>query len=403
MTDFFNLRHMSLAAEAVATRSVSAAAERVHMTQPAASQGIARLEGELGAKLFLRQSGTLLPTEAGEIIAARIEQALAFIDQGADAIGRRSGKATHGRAVHRVTAAQLRALVAVSDAGSFTLAAQSLGVAQPSVHRRARTLEQIVEVPLFRAARGGVELTSEGQTLVRHVKLAHAELRQGLEELASLKGDAQARFTIGSLPLPRSEILPQAIDALVRTRSRLQVRVIDGRYAELLRALREGDIDCLVGALREPPPADDVVEEPLFSDDLVLIAGRDHPLVGQSDTTLEDTLTYPWIAPPKTTPSGQYLFDALRIHEQPATPVRVVSSSLVLVRQMLNRGNYVSIISRHQIDHEVQAGNIAVLSVPLPDSARAIGITTRAAWRPTRAQADVIAQIRAAAQSVQPA
>ena len=59
--------------------------------------------------------------------------------------------------------------------------------------------------------------------------------------MSALLGKDDARFIVGSLPLSRSEILPRAIDQLIANGSWIQVQVIDGRYAELLRGLREGD------------------------------------------------------------------------------------------------------------------------------------------------------------------
>lgn len=388
--DFPNIRHMSIFAEAVATGSVSEAAQRVHLTQPAASQGIARLEGALGERLFLRQGGKVTATQAGELFAARVVRALTLIDRGA-------GRSPAGRLVHKLTAAQLRALIAVGDTGSFTLAAQDLGVAQPSVHRRARTMEQILGVPLLRNTASGVTLTQAGQVLYQHAKLAREELRQGQEDLAALAGRGKGRVVLGALPLPRSQLIPDAVDALVSAHEGIQVRIVDGPYSELLRGLREGDIDAMVGALRYPTVAEDVVQEVLYRDDLVIITGHAHPLAGRARVLLEETEAYPWVAPPRSTPSGSYLFNALQIATKPETPVRVVTSSLVILRELLRRGAYVSIISRQQVARELRSGDIAVLPIELPGSARDIGLTTRVGWQPTSAQARCLAALRDAA------
>ena len=120
-------------------------------------------------------------------------------------------------------------------------------------------------------------------------------------------------------------------------------------------------------------------------------------MAGKRGLTLEDTLAYPWVAPPKTTPAGHYLFETLRIHEREHTPVRLVSSSLVILRAMLAEGPYVSIISRHQIAEEVRTGHIAPLDLGLQGDARPIGLTMRAGWRPTADQAKFIEFLRDAA------
>ena len=385
--DFFNIRHMNVFVLAVQTGSVSGAADRAHLTQPAASQGIAKLETALGSPLLHRGAGGVSLTGAGKVFAPRVARALGFLN-------------AQKPLSNKLAAAQLRALIAVGDTGSFTIAARQLGLAQPTVHRAARTLEQIVGSTLFRSYSHGVALTQAGEVLFQNAKLAHAELRQAQEEVAVLLGRGGTQIVIGSLPLARSEILPRAISSVVELDPSTQVRVIDGRYGELLRGLRLGDLDFLIGALRDPAPFGDVQEEVLFQDDLAVICRPGHPLARQRTVDLKETLAFPWIAPPKTTPSGQYLFEALGIADLETTPVRVVSSSLMMVRQMLLQGDFVSVISRHQIDHEVRAGQIAVLPIALEGSRRPIGLSTRKSWRPTEPQMRMLEQIRRSARRI---
>jgi LysR family transcriptional regulator, regulator for genes of the gallate degradation pathway len=62
-------------------------------------------------------------------------------------------------------------------------------------------------------------------------------------------------------------------------------------------------------------------------------------------------------------------------------------------------GDYITIISLHQIRHEREYGLLVPLPVNLKNSERAIGITTRRGWRPTPAQAKFIEFIEKASKS----
>lgn len=395
LNSFPNLRHMRVFLETARSGSISAAAERCLLSQPAATQAVRRLEAELGTPLLVRRSRRFVTTACGALFARRAESALDFLQQGSrGALRGASGRRPFDRLV---TAAQLRALIAVANTGSFTLAARVLELSQPTVHRAARDLEGIAGVPFFQATASGVELTTAAQAFTLGAKLARTEIRQGLEEITTELGDDRGTFTLGSLPLARTSIVPRATHAMIAGTEGVQIRVVDGRYAQLLRSLREGDLDCMIGALRFPCPADDVTQEPLFDDGLAIVAHPRHPLAGRKGVTLEDTLVYPWVAPPKDTPAGTYLFETLRIHERPRTPVRVVSSSLVMLRGILAEGNYVSIISRHQISVEERDGHIVPLDIDLTGNSRAIGLTYRTSWRPTGTQARFIELLRAAA------
>lgn len=379
---------------------ISAAAHRIHLSQPAVTQAIAGLEARFGARLLERRPEGMFPTPEGEVLLTRVRRLFdTLADGAARAIrlaARRDGRPVPGFHT-RVTAAQLRALVTIREAGNFSLAARMLGISQPSIHRAGRDLEKLSGLRLFLPGRGGIELTPQAEAFARAVKLAEAELAQGLDELTRLRGQDATRIAVGSMPLSRTEILPAACDALLKAVEGAQIRCVDAPYGELLRALRYGDLDVLIGALRDPLPTDDVVQEPLLEDTLAVMARPGHPLAGRAGLDLEDALAYPWIAPPKETPAGSYLFRTLGIGRMDATPVRVVSSSMVLVRAMLGRGDYLTVLSPRQAAVEVAQGLMVPLDLPLPGSARWIGLTTRAGWMPTPTQARFLDLIRDAA------
>lgn len=395
-----NIRHLRVFREVARLQSVSAAAEQVHLSQPAVTQAVSKLEAELGAALFERRSDGMYLTPIGSTFLARVAAALDHLETGAreaSRVGLRHAGRGFTRFDRLITSAQLRALAALSDASNFSMAARALGVSQPSVHRAARNLEKVTGIELFKSAPEGVSLTHAAQALAQRTKLAFAELKQGFEEIGEHLGRDSSVITVGSLPLARSSIMPRAINAMVAARPNVQIRVVDGVYETLLARLRSGEIDVLIGALRHPLPAEDVTQERLFDDPLTIVAGARHPLAGRRNVSIAETLDWPWVAPPRPTPAGSYLFDTLRIHEREQTPVRVVSSSLALLRGLLTSGDYITIISAHQIRHEIEQGLLVPLDVSLEASSRAIGLTFREGWRPTPAQSLFLDLVREAA------
>lgn len=396
--DFPNLRHLRAFREVAERQSVSAAAAEVHLSQPAVTQAISGLERKLDLALFDRRPEGMFVTSAGQAFLTRVRRMFDHLDAGAKLASSSSGRKSRAQGaslVHRVSASQLRALIAVWETGSFSLAARSVGISQPSVHRAARDLEKLAGVAFFSNSSRGIELTQAAETFARGIKLAAAELQQGYDEITLSRGQDSTRISVGSMPLSRTSLLPHAIHQLTQDNSGVQVHTVEGPYLELLKSLRYGELDFLIGALRDPAPTEDVVQEVLFDDPLAIVVGPGHPLLGQPDPTLDDALQYPWIAPPKTTPSGSYLYRTVRIGERDSTPVRVVSSSLVLIRGLMARGEYVTIMSRHQMAVEREQGLMVPLNIDLPDSARSIGITTRLGWMPTPTQARFLDLVRA--------
>lgn len=88
------------------------------------------------------------------------------------------------------------------------------------------------------------------------------------------------------------------------------------------------------------------------------------------------------------------MWRALGIADLPETPVKVVSSSQVMVRELLAEGDFVTIISPNQIRRELEDGRLATLPIALPGGRRPIGLTLRADWRPTPTQGALIDTIR---------
>lgn len=393
-----NVRHLYAVQEVAESNRINVAAERVHLSQPAVTQAVGKMEQALAVRLFDRRPEGMYPTEVGELYLHRVDRALGYLKDGERQARKRAPKqgAPGRRDFHRLTTAvQLKALTAVARTGNFSHAARLLGVSQPAVHRAAKDLERLSGMVFFEPVRRGVELSPSAEVFAHHIRLAVSEIQQGYFEVGEFLGRDSTRIRVGALPLSRTAILPAAIDRLLgETGGQLQLHCVDGPYATLLRDLRFGELDFLIGALRDPVPADDVVQERLFDDPLSVVAPATHPLAGREGLRLDDLLEYPWIAPPKATPSGSYLFESLGIPQLPDTPVRIVASSLVLVRGLMMRGDYLTIMSRKQIEVEQDRGLLVPLSVELEDSLRPIGLTFRAGWQPTPTQRRFLDMIR---------
>ncbi len=92
---------------------------------------------------------------------------------------------------------QLQALVAVDVAGSYSLAAVRAGVSQPAIYRAVQSLADVIEVPLTVRRGKTMQPTPVAVRLLRQVRLALAELRAGLDDVATLRSQHAGRLTLG--------------------------------------------------------------------------------------------------------------------------------------------------------------------------------------------------------------
>ena len=81
--DRFNLRHLRAFCQIAECGSISAASDKVYLSQPAITQAIAKLETSLGTRLFMRKNTGMLLTEAGKILHHRVKRTLETLANGA--------------------------------------------------------------------------------------------------------------------------------------------------------------------------------------------------------------------------------------------------------------------------------------------------------------------------------
>jgi len=386
-----NLRHLVLF-DAVARRgSVSAAARAAHLSQPAVTQAVGQIESAFGARLLQRSYAGLALTAAGHAAAQRVERALQMLREALAAV--RSRAAT-GDVLRGITATQLSALIAVVEAGAFARAARRAGRARAAVHRAARQLERSLGTALFEVTSFGVRPTREAERLALRTRLAFAELAQAQAEVAAAQGTGSGATVIGAMPLARSELVPRAVLEFAAVRPEHAISILDGPYESMLGALRLGAADVLIGALRDPIPYEDIVQEHLFDDPLAIVVGSQHPLAGGGAPTLAALARFPWIAPRRDSPLRRH-FDALIARlGMPRTAAPIECNSLIAARALLLASERLMLSSEHQIHHELASGELSALPHPFGRVTRSIGLTVRRDWRPTEVQAQLVDGLR---------
>ena len=335
-------------------------------------------------------------TPAGKLLYERSRRALSHIAEATRDIMRETrDRRTH--ADHLMTTAQLQALIAVCEQGSFALAARATGLAQPTIHRAARDLERNLSAVLFERTSYGVRPTRAADRFADRAQLAFSELTQARAEIAAQAGHEAGMTVIGALPLARSHLVPKAVTRFSGTHPGHRIVLTEGPYETLLLGLRRGEIDFLVGAIREKLPAPDVTQEVLFEDQLSIIMRPGHPLASGGPLTRDKLAGFPWVAPRPDAPLRRS-FDAL-FAGGPERPQDIIEcNALSASRVLLMDSDRLMLLSDAQTRYEREAGML--VSRPHPDGpiVREIGLTTRRDWHPTEAQSELVALLREEAQ-----
>ncbi len=152
-----------------------------------------------------------------------------------------------------MTLQQLRYFLAAADQGSFSAAAESLLMAQPSLSDQIRRLEAELGVALFARAGRKLALTEAGRMLRPHAErtlAAAEEASESVKEVRTLTGGTASFGTFGSA---HHYLLGGLVQDFRRRYPDVRVRVVGQNSAEVADAIREGSLEAGLIAL----PIDD--------------------------------------------------------------------------------------------------------------------------------------------------
>ncbi|TDD81029.1 LysR family transcriptional regulator [Actinomadura darangshiensis] len=153
---------------------------------------------------------------------------------------------------------QLAYFVAVAEVRHFTQAAELLRVAQPSLSKQIRALENELNVSLFSRARGNITLTPAGEALLPLAKRILADVDTARLEVQELAGLKRGRVRLGATPSLCAGLLADVLRRFHDTYPGIQLIVEEGGSRDLVRELTRGSLDMalVILPLHGDPPLD---------------------------------------------------------------------------------------------------------------------------------------------------
>jgi LysR family transcriptional regulator of gallate degradation len=350
-------------------------------------------ESALGITLFQRGARGVVATPEALVLLPRLQRAQQAL---APVFGAHRSRAAPAAPTlpRNLTDGMLQALLTVASERSEAAAARHLGISQASVHATLRQLEHAVRQRLFDRSTRGTRLTSAGEDLLRHVKLAQAELRMAHEALAERMGRAAAHVVVGALPMAGDALVSIAIARCLAQMPHLRITALDGTYESLVHAVRHAEVHGFVGPLREAAAAGDLVEEQLFVDTLVPVLRGGHPALGLKAVSLAALRRWPWIGPLPNTPAFAAFERVFAAEGLDPPPIGLQTHSNAIVRSVLAVSDHIALLSPWHLRSDLRSGQLRSLPLHLKGTRRAIGITTRRDALPTPAVERLLQTLR---------
>jgi len=169
---------------------------------------------------------------------------------------------------------QLEALVGIADHGTFSSAAEILGTVQSNISNRIARLESELGTELVDRSTGS--LTESGVIVVERARRILSELRAIASDVSELNAEIRGQVTLGMIGSAGRWIVPLLLENVRHRYSHINLRISEGTNSALEPRLVNGQLDLAV--LAWPVMADELTEVDLFTEDLVVIAPRNHEL-----------------------------------------------------------------------------------------------------------------------------
>ena len=220
---------------------------------------------------------------------------------------------------------QLRTLVAIADAQSFSSAADSLFVTPSAISHQMRDLEAELGVDLFDRASRPPRLNAHGHAVVERGRdvLARFDL---LVELASSPGQIGGRLMLGCVSGVSSNLVPRALASLHASHPSVQVSIEEGLSESLASRVRKRELDAAI--ITELPEADPELKSLVITEEAMMV-------VAPPDCVLTDwreiLSTYPFIRLNRNAGMGKVIDRALRDFHQPVDEIMELDSSETVV------------------------------------------------------------------------
>lgn len=360
--------------------AASLAALNLFRTQSAITRSIRDLEHILAISLFERHAKGMLLTDLGKVILPRARSVMAELLQVAALLQRlqqRDDQAVDDiEPIWLFNERRLQIFLSLYRQHHTLHVAQALNITQSAVSAALKVLEKGAGRSLFHRTPKGMVPTPAGHEIAPGISRALNALHHIPEEITAHGGALTGSVRVGALPLSRARLLPQAMIKLISRHPEIKIVTNESGFTALVAGLRAGDIDFIIGALRNEETLLDIHSEMLFGEELILLARPNHPLSGHRVKN-EELTDIKWVLPRNHAPSRHLLeaaFDKMGL----TSPRPVVESGdPAVVRALLLGSDMVAVVSSHQLDYEVSEGILIPLHVNLAGTRREIGLMTR--------------------------
>lgn len=262
--------------------------------------------------------------------------------------------------IRHATLRQLQVFEAIVRLGSFTRAAEELFLTQPTVSMQIRKLTDAMGLPLFQHVGRNVEPTEAGLELYEACRRMFETLANLEMKVADLKGMKRGRLRMGVITTAKY-LAPEILGEFSQLYPGIDLALKVTNRESIIERMHSNEDDLYIMG-QAPEDELDVEAFPFAPNPLVVMAPRNHPLVGKKNISLKEIANEPFII----REPGSGIRDAtLRTFEAKGLrpKIRMELGSNEAIKHAIVGGLGLSVLSLHTLTLEGTDGPVAILDV----------------------------------------
>ena len=254
---------------------------------------------------------------------------------------------------------QLEAFLQVASQRSFSRAADTLRLTQPSVTARIQSLERDLGETLFERNGRGVTLTEAGTAFLPYAQRVLKALQDGRDAIQSLQELQLGTLRLGAAPTISTYVLPGLLKEFRSRYPGLEVSVRTEYSDQIAQMVLADEVQVgLERSISHP----DVVTVPLYADEVLLVASAGHPFAESGTASIEQVSEEPLIMFNRG--SGYYTLvdNALRQAGVLVSPTMELDN-MEATKKMVEEGLGIAMLPKVAVEREVRAGELRHIRV----------------------------------------
>ncbi len=171
---------------------------------------------------------------------------------------------------------QLEYLKELYVCGSFSVAAERLGVTQPALSLQIQKLEEEIEFKLIDRTKRPFQFTDEGKLFYEKSVDILTQIESLRQISLEISEEVQGNLKVGIIPTLAPYLVPLFINQLVDDYPALQIEISEIKTEDIISEIKLGNLDC--GVISTPVSAKNITVIPLFYEQFFAYVSEQHEL-----------------------------------------------------------------------------------------------------------------------------